>query len=161
VEIISNLEQRELGQQSITAIGKLGPTLAEMTTALPAILRGTAVGGLLGVLPGTGATISSYAAYAVEKQVSRNRRHFGEGAIEGLAGPEAANNAAAQTSFIPMLSLGVPSGSIMAIMMGALLMHGIQPGPRMILTQPGLFWALIVSMWVGNAMLLVINLPLV
>jgi putative tricarboxylic transport membrane protein len=161
VEIISNLEARRSGLRTVTVIGKLWPTRTELSQAVPAVLRGTAIGATLGVLPGTGATISSYASYAVEKQVARNRDRFGTGAVEGLAGPEAANNAAAQTSFIPMLSLGIPSGTIMAIMMGALLIHGIEPGPRMIVNQGNLFWGLIASMWIGNAILLVINLPMV
>ncbi|HTO03019.1 MAG TPA: tripartite tricarboxylate transporter permease, partial [Opitutus sp.] len=126
-----------------------------------ATLRGTVLGSFLGVLPGGGTVISSFAAYALEKKLSRTDPRVGSGAIEGVAGPEAANNAAAQTSFIPLLTLGLPANPVMAIFVGALVIHGIQPGPEIISKQPGLFWGLIASMWIGNAMLLALNLPLV
>jgi putative tricarboxylic transport membrane protein len=124
-------------------------------------LRGTALGAALGVLPGGGAALASFGAYALEKRVSANRAELGEGAIEGIAAPEAANNAGAQMSFIPMLTLGFPANTVMALMIGAMIMHGIQPGPGVMTEQPKLFWGLIASMWVGNLMLLVLNLPLI
>ena len=125
------------------------------------ILRGTTLGSFLGILPGGGAMLSSFAAYSLEKKVSRNSAEFGQGAIEGVAGPESANNAGAQASFIPMLTLGIPSNPVMALMIGALIMHGIQPGPGVMVEQPALFWGLVVSMWIGNLFLLVLNLPLI
>jgi TctA family transporter len=125
------------------------------------ILRGTCIGSMLGVLPGGGALMSAFAAYAIEKRCSPNSAEFGHGAIEGIAAPESANNAGAQTSFIPMLTLGIPSNAVMAMMVGALILQGIQPGPSVITENPTLFWGLIVSMWIGNLMLVVLNLPLV
>ena len=125
------------------------------------IARGTTLGSVVGILPGGGAALASMGAYTLERRVSRNKAMFGKGAIEGVAAPESANNAAAQTSFIPLLTLGIPANAVMALMVGALIIQGIQPGPRMIETQPDLFWGLIASMWVGNLMLVVINLPLV
>ena len=116
---------------------------------------------MLGVLPGGGATLSSFAAYVLEKRLSRDPSRFGTGAVEGVAGPEAANNAGAQTSFIPMLTLGLPGNAVMALMIGAMMIHGIQPGPQIMTERPGLFWGMIASMWIGNLMLLVINLPLI
>lgn len=123
--------------------------------------RGTALGAALGVLPGGGAALASFGAYALEKRVSANRHELGQGAIEGVAAPEAANNAGAQMSFIPMLTLGFPANTVMALMIGAMIMHGIQPGPGVMTEQPRLFWGLIASMWIGNLMLLVLNLPLI
>jgi len=137
------------------------PTRADLRSAFPAILRGTAIGSFLGVLPGGGAVLSSFAAYALEKKIARDPSRFGKGAIEGLAAPESANNAGAQSSFIPMLTLGIPANAVMALMIGALIIHGIQPGPRVMTEQPALFWGVIASMWLGNLMLLVINLPMV
>jgi putative tricarboxylic transport membrane protein len=128
---------------------------------IPSALRGTAIGSLLGVLPGSGGIISSFAAYAFEKKISKNRDEFGKGAIEGVAAPEAANNAGAQTSFIPMLTLGIPTTPIMALMIAAMMIHNVVPGPQVTTTNPGLFWGLIVSMWIGNVMLLILNLPLI
>jgi len=128
---------------------------------LPAALRGTGLGTVLGILPGGGALLSSFASYALEKKLAKDPSRFGKGAIEGVAGPEAANNSGAQTSFIPLLALGIPSNVIMALMAGALIIQGIQPGPGMMQEQPTLFWGLIASMWIGNLMLLVLNLPLV
>jgi len=133
----------------------------EARRTLMAIFRGTALGSAFGALPGGGPVISSFAAYAVEKKLSRATPQVGSGAVEGVAGPEAANNAAAQTSFIPLLTLGLPANPVMAMFIGALIIHGIQPGPDIIVKQPGLFWGLVASMWIGNAMLLVLNLPLV
>ena len=159
-EILVNLEQK--GGRSIGAvIGSLMPTRAEFKAAIPAVLRGTAIGSVLGVLPGGGALLSSFAAYAFEKKVARDPSRFGKGAVEGVAAPEAANNAGAQTSFIPLLTLGIPSNAVMAIMVGAMMIHGIQPGPQVMTEQPKLFWGIIASMWLGNFMLVVINLPLV
>jgi TctA family transporter len=125
------------------------------------MLRGTTLGSVLGVLPGGGAALSSFAAYALEKKVSATPERFGRGAIEGVAAPEAANNAGAQTSFIPLLTLGIPGNAIMALMVGAMMIQGIQPGPQVMINQPDLFWGVITSMWLGNAMLVVLNLPLI
>ncbi len=125
------------------------------------ILRGTALGSFLGVLPGGGATLASFSAYAVEKKISRTPERFGNGAIEGVAAPEAANNAGAQTSFIPMLTLGIPTNPVMALMVAAMMIHNIQPGPQVMSSNPPLFWGLIASMWIGNLMLVILNLPLI
>jgi TctA family transporter len=125
------------------------------------ILRGTALGSVLGILPGGGAVLSAFSAYAIEKKISKHPEQFGKGAIEGVAAPEAANNAGAQTSFIPMLTLGIPTNAVMALMVAGMMIHNIQPGPQVMTSNPSLFWGLIVSMWVGNLMLLVLNLPLV
>ncbi len=161
-EIISNLAQpvetRSLVQQKIT---RLWPTRDDFRRAWPAVLRGTALGTVLGVLPGGGATLSSFAAYALEKKVARDPSRFGHGAVEGVAGPESANNAGAQASFIPMLTLGIPGNAVMALMIGALMIHGIEPGPQVITQRPSLFWGMIASMWIGNVMLVIINLPLI
>jgi putative tricarboxylic transport membrane protein len=142
-------------------IRDLMPTLADLKAAFPAMVRGTLLGSLLGVLPGGGAALPPFAAYALEKKISRDPSRFGTGVIEGLASPEAANNAGAQTSFIPMLTLGIPSNPLMALMIGALMIQGIQPGPQVMTQQPELFWGVVASMYIGNAMLLVINLPLI
>ncbi len=139
----------------------LWPTREDMRACFAPILRGTAIGSVLGVLPGGGAALSSFAAYAVEKKVSRTPERFGRGAIEGVASPEAANNAGAQTSFIPLLTLGIPGNAIMALMVGALMIQGIQPGPQVMTEQPQLFWGVIASMWLGNLMLIVLNLPMI
>src|SRR6267154_1858898 len=161
-EIISNLsrpeEERSLVAQKIT---RLWPTGDDFRRSWRAVLRGTALGSILGVLPGGGATLSSFAAYALEKKVSRDPSRFGRGAVEGVAAPESANNAGAQTSFIPMLTLGIPGNAVMALMIGALTIHGIQPGPQIMSERPQLFWGMVASMWIGNLMLLVINLPLI
>jgi putative tricarboxylic transport membrane protein len=137
------------------------PTRADLRASFPAIARGTVIGSALGVLPGGGALLSSFTSYIVEKKVARDPSRFGRGAIEGVAGPESANNAGAQASFIPMLTLGIPSNPVMAMMIGALLIQGIAPGPQVMTKQPELFWGLIASMWVGNLMLVIINLPLI
>ena len=159
-EILINLERKE--SRSVGAvIGSLMPTREEFRQAFPAVLRGTAVGSILGVLPGGGALLSSFAAYALEKKIAKDPSRFGHGAVEGVAGPESANNAGAQTSFIPLLTLGIPSNPVMAIMVGAMMIHGIQPGPQVMTEQPKLFWGIIASRWVGNFMLVIINLPLV
>jgi putative tricarboxylic transport membrane protein len=160
-EIITNLAQPQAQRASIATITRLWPTAEDARRAAPAVLRGTALGSILGVLPGGGATLSSFAAYALEKKVSREPERFGQGAVEGVAGPESANNAGAQTSFIPMLTLGIPGNAVMALMIGALTIHGIQPGPQIMTERPQMFWGMIASMWIGNLMLLIINLPLI
>src|SRR3954447_25444449 len=160
-EILRNLEQpgsREIIQAKVTG---LMPTLPDLKAAAGAIGRGTVIGSMLGILPGGGAIIASFAAYTLEKRVSKNPQRFGRGAIEGVAAPESANNAAAQTSFIPLLTLGIPPNPVMALMVGAMTIHGIVPGPQVMTKQPDLFWGMIASMWLGNLMLVVINLPLV
>ena len=139
----------------------LWPSWVEIRQCIPAMLRGTTLGSVLGVLPGGGAALSSFAAYALEKKMSKTPERFGRGAIEGVAAPEAANNAGAQTSFIPLLTLGIPGNAIMALMVGAMMIQGIQPGPQVMINQPDLFWGVITSMWLGNAMLVVLNLPLI
>jgi putative tricarboxylic transport membrane protein len=161
-EIISNLarpeEERSVVTQKIT---RLWPTADDFRRSWRAVLRGTLLGSALGVLPGGGATLSSFAAYALEKKVSKEPQRFGRGAVEGVAAPESANNAGAQTSFIPMLTLGIPGNAVMALMIGALTIHGIQPGPQIMVERPNLFWGMIASMWIGNLMLVIINLPLI
>ncbi|MDC7784113.1 tripartite tricarboxylate transporter permease [Rhodoplanes sp. TEM] len=160
-EIMANLERPPVRQVVSQKVRDLIPSLADLRAAFPAMTRGTLIGSILGVLPGGGAALPPFTAYAVEKKVSKNKAMFGHGAIEGVAAPEAANNAGAQTSFIPLLTLGIPANALMALMIGALMMHGIQPGPQIMTEQPQLVWGVIASMWVGNLMLLVINLPLV
>jgi putative tricarboxylic transport membrane protein len=160
-EILRNLEQpgsREIIQAKVTG---LMPTVADLKAASGAIGRGTILGSILGILPGGGAIIASFAAYTFEKRMSKTPHRFGRGAIEGVAAPESANNAAAQTSFIPLLTLGIPPNAVMALMVGAMTIHGIVPGPQVMTKQPELFWGMIASMWLGNLMLVVINLPLV
>ncbi len=160
-EIILNLEETK-GRDLITKeIKRLWPTRDDFRLAWPATVRGTLIGLGLGILPGSGATVGSFAGYSLEKKVSRDPSRFGKGAVEGVAGPEAANNAAAQANFIPMLSLGLPANALMAMMIGALMIHGITPGPMVIEKQPVLFWGLVASMWLGNLMLVIINLPLI
>ncbi|MEP9378164.1 tripartite tricarboxylate transporter permease [Aquabacter sp. CN5-332] len=161
-EIIANLERPEPQRAVVSqSIRDLIPSRADMKAAFPAMVRGTFIGSVLGVLPGGGAALPPFSAYALEKKIARDPSRFGKGAIEGVAGPEAANNAGAQTSFIPMLTLGIPSNALMALMIGALMMQGIQPGPQIMTEQPALVWGVIASMWTGNLMLLIINLPLV
>jgi TctA family transporter len=145
----------------MTKVSGLMPSREDFRRMVAPVLRGTALGSFLGILPGGGAMLSSFAAYSLEKKVSRHSAEFGKGAIEGVAGPESANNAGAQASFIPMLTLGIPSNPVMALMIGALILHGIQPGPSVMQEQPALFWGLVVSMWIGNLFLLVLNLPLI
>jgi putative tricarboxylic transport membrane protein len=160
-EIMRNLEQtesRDLVQGKITG---LMPTWKDFKDSSGAIARGTVLGSILGILPGGGAVIAAFAAYTFEKKISKTPERFGRGAIEGVAAPESANNAAAQTSFIPLLTLGIPPNAVMALMVGAMTIHGIVPGPQVMTKQPDLFWGLICSMWIGNLMLVVINLPLV
>ena len=160
-EIIANLEQQGTRQVFLDKVTHLFPTREDFRRAWKAVVRGTAVGSFLGILPGGGGILSSFASYMVEKKVSSRPQEFGKGAIEGVAGPEAANNAGAQTSFIPMLTLGIPGNAVMALMIGALMIQGISPGPDVMTSKPDLFWGLIASMWLGNAMLVVLNLPLI
>jgi len=160
-EIVGNIGNTERRDLLSSKVSHLYPTRDDMKRSSGPILRGTLLGSLLGVLPGAAATLSSFASYALEKRLSGVPAKFGTGMIEGVAGPESANNAAAQTSFIPMLTLGIPASPVMAMMIGGMMIHGIQPGPQVMQQKPALFWGLIVSMWLGNLMLLVLNLPLI
>src|SRR5262245_27425485 len=160
-EIMVNLESGSLTDMQAKKVTGLWPTLADLAQSFPAMLRGTAIGTLFGILPGGGPTIAAFSAYSLEKKVSKTPERFGNGAIEGVAAPESANNAAAQACFIPMLSLGIPPNALMALMIGAMMVHGIAPGPEIISKQPALFWGLIASMWIGNLMLVILNLPLI
>lgn len=160
-EIIHNLEKAQNRNIFSTAISRIWPSLDDFKASWKPVLRGSFLGSLLGVLPGGGALLSSFAAYTLEKKLSKDPDRFGKGAIEGVAAPESANNAGAQTSFIPLLTLGIPSNAVMALMVGAMMIHGIVPGPQVMQEQPVLFWGLIASMWIGNAMLVILNLPLV
>ena len=160
-EIIANLEQGEKREVFTIKVGKLMPSKDDFKRIWAPIMRGTALGSFLGILPGGGALLASFGAYTLEKKVAKDPSRFGKGAIEGVAGPEAANNAGAQTSFIPMLTLGIPGNAVMALMIGALMIQGIAPGPQVMNEKPELFWGLIASMWVGNAMLVILNLPLI
>ncbi len=160
-EIIRNLENEDDRSLIVSKITNLMPSKEDWKRIVGPILRGTAIGSILGILPGSGSILGSFAAYAIEKKVSKNSAEFGKGAIEGVAAPESANNAGAQTSFIPMLTLGIPSNPVMALMIGAMIIQGIQPGPSVITEQPALFWGIIVSMWIGNFFLIVLNLPLI
>ncbi|MGH6612364.1 MAG: tripartite tricarboxylate transporter permease, partial [Burkholderiaceae bacterium] len=145
-----------------SSVGRLMMTKAEFKYAAPAALRGTALGSVLGVLPGGGALLSAFAAYTIEKKITRNPNPpFGQGNIRGVAAPESANNSGAQASFIPMLTLGIPPNAVMALMIGAMTIHNIQPGPQVMTSNPTLFWGLIASMWIGNSMLVILNLPLI
>ncbi|MFD2181969.1 tripartite tricarboxylate transporter permease [Rhodoplanes azumiensis] len=162
-EIMANLAQHDDRARDVVTkrITRLWPTRDDFVRGWPAVLRGTSLGAVLGVLPGGGATLSAFAAYALEKRVSDRPAMFGRGAIEGVAAPEAANNAGAQSSFIPMLTLGIPGNPVMALMIGALMIHGIQPGPQIMTERPQMFWGMVASMWIGNLMLVIINLPLI
>ena len=160
-EIILNLEQKEKREIFTNKVTNLWPTMQDFKDSWGAVLRGTALGSALGILPGGGALLASFGAYTVEKKLSSTPERFGKGAIQGVAGPESANNAGAQTSFIPMLTLGIPGNAVMALMIGALMIQGIAPGPQVMNEKPQLFWGLIASMWIGNLMLVVLNLPLI
>src|SRR3984885_781620 len=160
-EVIGNLGRGGLIKAPPAPLRSLLPTRADLAASWRPILRGTVLGSALGLLPGTGPMVSSFASYSLERQLARDRSRFGNGAIEGVAGPEAANNAAAITHFIPMLTLGIPAGAAMALMLGALTIQGITPGPGIMTEHPDLFWGVVASMWIGNLMLLVLNLPLV
>jgi putative tricarboxylic transport membrane protein len=160
-EIVKNLENPETRDVVQMKVGKLLPSAAEFWQSFPAIMRGTFLGSILGLLPGNGAVLGPFASYTLEKKIAKDPSRFGNGAIEGVAGPESANNAGAQTAFIPLLTLGIPPNAVMALMVGAMTIHGIVPGPQIMTKQPQLFWGMISSMWIGNAMLLIINLPLI
>jgi len=163
-EIIANLSQPEESREVFTSKVKgLWPTKEDFKRMAPAVLRGTALGSALGILPGGGALLSSFASYTIEKKIKRKpgEEAFGKGNIRGVAGPESANNAGAQTSFIPLLTLGIPPNPVMALMVGAMTIHNIQPGPQVMTSNPELFWGLIASMWIGNLMLIVLNLPMI
>ncbi len=160
-EVIRNLENPETRDVVHQAVGRLLPNRAEMKQSMKPILRGTAVGAALGILPGNGAVLGPFASYSMEKKLADQPSRFGRGAIEGVAGPESANNAGAQTSFIPLLTLGIPPNAVMALMVGAMTIHGVIPGPQVMTKNPQLFWGMIASMWIGNLMLLIINLPLI
>src|SRR5215467_14818309 len=160
-EIVVNLEKHLERRGGAIKVGSLWPTREEIRRAWPAVVRGTTLGSMLGVLPGGGPTLGAFSSYTLEKKISKNPGQFGKGAVEGVAAPEAANNAAAQTSFIPMLTLGIPSNAVMALMVGAMIIQGIQPGPEVMTKKPDLFWGMIASMWIGNLMLVIINLPMI
>jgi len=160
-EIIGNLELKEKREIFTNKVSNLLPTLQDYKDSWASILRGTALGSALGILPGGGALLASFAAYTLEKKVSKNSANFGKGAIQGVAAPESANNAGAQTSFIPLLTLGIPSNPVMALMIGAMMIQGISPGPQVMVDRPQLFWGMIASMWLGNLMLVVLNLPMI
>jgi putative tricarboxylic transport membrane protein len=160
-EIMNNLAQKENRETFLDKVTNLWPSKADFKRMMPSILRGTAIGSILGVLPGGGAPLAAFSAYSLEKKTSKHSAEFGKGAIEGVAGPESANNAASQTSFIPLLTLGIPPNAVMALMVGAMTIHNIQPGPQVMSSNPALFWGLIASMWIGNLMLIILNLPLI
>jgi len=160
-EIATNLERREPQTAYTGALTSIMPNAAELARSFWPALRGTGVGAFFGLLPGTGPALSSFAAYMLEKKIAREPARFGKGAIEGVAAPEAANNAAAQASFIPTLTLGIPGTAVMTLMLGAMVMQGVTPGPQVVTGNPELFWGIVASMWIGNLMLLVLNLPLV
>ncbi|MBX9741485.1 MAG: tripartite tricarboxylate transporter permease [Beijerinckiaceae bacterium] len=160
-EVAINLERKAGDVGVVGQVGRVFPSWADIRHCIPSVLRGTSLGSVLGVLPGGGALLASFAAYTLEKKVASHPRTFGEGDIRGVAAPESANNAGAQTSFIPMLTLGIPSNPTMALMIGALMVHGITPGPRVMTDRPDLFWGVVASMWIGNLMLVVLNLPMI
>jgi len=160
-EIMLNLEQKEKRETFLKKVTNLWPSKSDFKRMIAPILRGTLLGSVLGILPGGGAALASFGAYSLEKKVSKYSAEFGKGAIEGVAAPESANNAAAQTSFIPLLTLGIPPNAVMALMVGAMTIHNIQPGPQVMTSNPALFWGLIASMWIGNLMLIILNLPMI
>ncbi|MGI6246871.1 MAG: tripartite tricarboxylate transporter permease [Pseudochelatococcus sp.] len=161
-EILRNLEDEHGERQVMTAnIRNLWPTRDDFRAMAGPVLRGTGLGSVLGILPGGGAILASFASYTVEKKISKTPQEFGKGAIAGVAGPESANNAGAQTSFIPLLTLGIPANPVMALMIGAMIIQGIVPGPNVVSEQPALFWGIIASMWIGNLMLVILNLPMI
>jgi TctA family transporter len=160
-EILRNLEDERGRTVIVEKVRNVMPSREDLRRIAGPVLRGTGIGSALGILPGAGHVLASFASYAIEKKVSKNPKSFGNGAIEGVAGPESANNAAAQTSFIPLLTLGLPAHPVMALLIGAFIIQGITPGPSVIVDEPALFWGLIVSMWVGNLLLVMLNLPLI
>jgi putative tricarboxylic transport membrane protein len=160
-EILRNLEHPESRAVAASRIGRLLPSLDDLRRSFGPIVRATGIGSVLGILPGNGAVLGPFASYALEKKLAKDPSRFGRGAIEGVAGPESANNAGAQTSFIPLLTLGIPPNAVMALMVGAMTIHGLIPGPQVMTKHPSLFWGMIASMWIGNLLLLIINLPLI
>ena len=162
-EIVTNVEKHEHREVFTDKVKNLLPTGRDLKDAAPAIARGTLLGSALGILPGGGALLAAFASYSLEKKIAGAKADppFGQGNIRGVAGPESANNSGAQTSFIPMLTLGIPPNAVMALMIGAMTIHNIQPGPQVMSSNPALFWGLIASMWVGNLMLVVLNLPMI
>jgi TctA family transporter len=160
-EIIRNLETGEEREVFTKTISNLLPNWSDIKRAAWPTIRGTTLGSMLGILPGGGPVLGAFSAYTLEKKMSKTPELFGTGMLEGVAAPESANNAAAQTSFIPLLTLGIPSNPVMALMIGAMIIHGIQPGPQIMTAKPDLFWGMIASMWVGNLLLVVLNLPLI
>ncbi|MGQ4274930.1 tripartite tricarboxylate transporter permease [Terrihabitans sp. B22-R8] len=160
-EIATSIEETGGRGRVIEKITRLWPTREDAHRSIKPVLRGTALGTVLGILPGGGGTMAAFGAYSLERKLSRRPQDFGNGAVEGVAGPEAANNAAAQANFIPMLSLGIPPNALMALMLGAMITHGITPGPQVMIKQPDLFWGLIASMWIGNVILVILNLPMI
>ncbi|WP_062113196.1 tripartite tricarboxylate transporter permease, partial [Aureimonas sp. AU40] len=160
-EIFRNLENETTREVGVKKVSGLWLTKADFKRIAAPVVRGTVLGSLLGVLPGGGHVLSSFASYSLEKNFAKDKSEFGHGAIEGVAGPESANNAAAQTSFIPLLTLGIPAHPVMALIVGAFILQGITPGPNVINTQPALFWGIIASMWIGNVLLVILNLPLI
>jgi len=158
-EILRNLEREQ--PRSIRTVGSVWLSREDFRRATAPIARGTALGSVLGVLPGAGHVLASFGSYSIEKRVSKRPQEFGQGALEGVAGPESANNAAAQTSFIPLLTMGLPAHPVMALMLGAFIIHGITPGPNVLVDEPALFWGLVVSMWLGNLFLFLLNVPLI
>jgi putative tricarboxylic transport membrane protein len=160
-EILRNLENPEARSVKMAQIGRLLPSLEDLRRSFGPIVRATGIGSVLGILPGNGAVLGPFASYALEKKLAKDPSRFGKGAIEGVAGPESANNAGAQTSFIPLLTLGIPPNAVMALMVGAMTIHGLIPGPQVMTKHPTLFWGMIASMWIGNLLLLIINLPLI
>jgi putative tricarboxylic transport membrane protein len=160
-EIVSNLGETEERKIFTSKITGLMPTMDDLKVSFWPIVRGTGIGAFFGVLPGTGPAIASFSSYMVEKKLAKDPSRFGKGAIEGVAGPESANNADAQCKFIPTLTLGIPASAVMALMLGALTIQGIAPGPQVMTQKPDLFWGLVASMWIGNLMLVILNLPLI
>lgn len=160
-EVMRNLDGGENVGKIVKTVGRLWPSPEEGRRAAPAVVRGTILGTILGILPGGGSILASFTSYGLEKRISRRPEEFGHGAVEGLAGPESANNAAAQASFIPLLTLGIPPNAVLALLVGGMMIHGIAPGPTVMTERPDLFWGLIASMLIGNIMLVIINLPLV
>ncbi len=161
-EIISNLGQSSIDRKvAVSEVKSLMPTWDDIRMSIGPIIRGTAIGTVFGILPGAHTVIASFSSYTLEKKMAKDPTRFGKGAIEGVAGPESANNAAAQTSFIPLLTLGIPTGAVLALMIGAMTIQGIAPGPQVMTQKPDLFWGMIASMWIGNGMLVILNLPLI
>jgi len=160
-EILRNLELQHKRPAITPVVGKLLPDRKDFRQSAGAIGRGSVLGAILGILPGNGVILSSFASYALEKRIAKDPSRFGKGAIEGVAGPEAANNAGAQTAFVPLLTMGLPATATMALMAGAMTLHGVLPGPQMMDQHPDTFWGVVTSMWLGNAMLVIINLPLI